>query len=211
MNQLFASGGQNIGTSASAPVLPMNIQGWFPLQMTGLISLLSKGLSRVFSNTTIWKQQFFDIQPSLFCVCVCGYTTIFFLILFLKLYKIVLVLPNIKMNPPQVYMCSPSWTLLPPPSPYHTSGSSQCTSPKHPVSCIWNELSAFFIVHLSHPYITIEKKHSFDCFDICWQNDVFAFNTQPRLIDIPQLGITKPVKEFLSSAHHQQRHSRLKS
>ena len=40
------------------------------------------------------------------------------------------------MNPPQVYMCSPSWTLLPPPSPYHPSGLSQCTSPKHPASCI---------------------------------------------------------------------------
>ena len=53
-----------------------------------------------------------------------------------KLYIIVLVLPNIKMNPPQVYMLSPSWTLLRPPSPYHPSGSSQCTSPKHPVSCI---------------------------------------------------------------------------
>ena len=49
-----------------------------------------------------------------------------------KLYKIVLVLPNIKKNPPQVYMCSPSWTLLPPPSPYHPSGLSQYTSPKHP-------------------------------------------------------------------------------
>ena len=47
-----------------------------------------------------------------------------------KLYIIVLVLPHIKMNPPQVYMCSPSWTLLPPPSPFHPSGSSQCTSPK---------------------------------------------------------------------------------
>ena len=46
-----------------------------------------------------------------------------------KLYNIVLVLPNIEMNPPQVYMCSPSWTPLPPPSPYHPSGSSQCTSP----------------------------------------------------------------------------------
>jgi len=61
----------------------------------------------------------------------------FFIIIFFKfyfifkLYIIVLVLPNIKMNPPQVYMCSPSWTLLPPPSPYHPSGSSQCTSPKH--------------------------------------------------------------------------------
>ena len=62
------------------------------------------------------------------CFCV--------LYFFFKLYKIVLVLPNIKMDLPQVYMCSPSWTLLPPPSPYHPSGSSQCTSPKHPVSCI---------------------------------------------------------------------------
>ena len=53
MSQLFASGGQNIGASASASVLPMNIQSWFPLGLTGLISLLSKGLSRVF--TTIWK------------------------------------------------------------------------------------------------------------------------------------------------------------
>jgi len=53
-----------------------------------------------------------------------------------KLYIIVLVLPNIKMNPPQVYMCSPSRTLLPTPSPYHPSGPSQCTSPKHPASCI---------------------------------------------------------------------------
>ena len=63
----------------------------------------------------------------------------FFFILFyfiFKLYNIVLVLPNIEMNPPQVYLCSPSWTLLPPPSPYHPSGPSQCTSPKHPASCI---------------------------------------------------------------------------
>ena len=64
-------------------------------------------------------------------------TALFFFFNFIfKLYIIVLVLPNIKMNPPQVYMRSPSWTLLPPPSPYHPSGSSQCTSPKHPVSCI---------------------------------------------------------------------------
>ena len=52
------------------------------------------------------------------------------------LYNIVLVLPYIIMNPPRVYMCSLSWTPLPSPSPYHPSGSSQCTSPKHPVSCI---------------------------------------------------------------------------
>ena len=56
---LFTSGGQSIGTSALASVLPMNIQGWFPLGLIGLISLLSKGLSRVFSSTTFWKHQFF--------------------------------------------------------------------------------------------------------------------------------------------------------
>ena len=57
-SQLFTSGGQNIGASASASVLPMNIQGWFLLVLTHLISLLSKGLSRVFSSTTVWKHQF---------------------------------------------------------------------------------------------------------------------------------------------------------
>ena len=65
MNWLFASGGQSFGASASAEVLPMNIQGWFPLGLIGLISLQSKGLSRVFSSTTIQKHQFFSSQPSL--------------------------------------------------------------------------------------------------------------------------------------------------
>ena len=68
----------------------------------------------------------------------------------LKLYIIVLVLPNIKMNPPQVYMCFPSWTLLPPPSPYHPTGSSQCTSPKHPVSCIEPGLATLFLHDILH-------------------------------------------------------------
>ena len=63
MSWLFASGGQSIETSAS--VLPMNIQGWLPLGLTGLISLLSKGLSRVFSSTTVQKHQFFGTQPPL--------------------------------------------------------------------------------------------------------------------------------------------------
>ena len=63
MSQLFASGGQSIGASAS--VLPMNMQDWFPLGLTGLISLQSKGLSRVFSNTTVQKHQFFEAQLSL--------------------------------------------------------------------------------------------------------------------------------------------------
>ena len=63
ISRLFTSGGQCIGASASA--LPMNIQDWFPLGLTGLISLLSKGLSRVFSNTTVQKHQFFSAQLSL--------------------------------------------------------------------------------------------------------------------------------------------------
>ena len=63
--QLFASGGQSTGVSASTSVLPMNTQDWFPLGWTGWISLLSKGLSRVFSNTTVQKQQFFCAQLSL--------------------------------------------------------------------------------------------------------------------------------------------------
>ena len=65
MSQFFASGGQSIGVSASASVLPMNIQELFPLGWTGWISLQSKGLSRVFSNTTVQNHQFFGAQLSL--------------------------------------------------------------------------------------------------------------------------------------------------
>ena len=65
MSYLFTAGGQNIGDSASASVLPMNIPDWFPLGLTGLISLQSKGLSSVFSNNTVQKYQFFGTQPSL--------------------------------------------------------------------------------------------------------------------------------------------------
>ena len=61
VSQFFAWSGQNIGTSASASVLPMHIQEWFPWGLTGLISLLSKGLSKVFSSTTIQKHEFFGI------------------------------------------------------------------------------------------------------------------------------------------------------
>ena len=64
MNQFFTSGGQSIGASASASVLPMNIQDW-SLGWTGWISLQSKGFSRIFSNTTVQKHQFFGTQPSL--------------------------------------------------------------------------------------------------------------------------------------------------
>ena len=65
MSHFFASGGQSIGFSASASVLPVNIQDWFPLGWTGLISLQSKGLSRVFFNTTVQNHQFFSAQLSL--------------------------------------------------------------------------------------------------------------------------------------------------
>ena len=65
MSQLFTSGGQNIGVSASTSVLPVNIQHWFPLGWTDWISLQSKGLSRIFSNTTVQKHQFFSPQLSL--------------------------------------------------------------------------------------------------------------------------------------------------
>ena len=64
MSQLFASGGQSIGVSASASVLPVNFQDWFPLGWTGWISLQSKGLSRVFPNTTVQKHPFFGAQLS---------------------------------------------------------------------------------------------------------------------------------------------------
>ena len=65
MSRLFASGGLSIGVLASTSVLPMNIQDWFPLGWTGWLSLQSQGLSRVFSNTTVQKHQFFSTQLSL--------------------------------------------------------------------------------------------------------------------------------------------------
>ena len=65
VSQFFTSGGQRIGVSHSASILPMNIQDWFPLRWTGWISLQSKGISRVLSNTTVQKHQFFGTQLSL--------------------------------------------------------------------------------------------------------------------------------------------------
>ena len=65
MNQLSTSGGQSTGASAPTSVLPMNVQDWFPLGLTGLISLKSKGLSGVYCSTTVQKHQFFGYQPSL--------------------------------------------------------------------------------------------------------------------------------------------------
>ena len=69
MSQFFASSGQSIEVSASASVLPMNFQDWFPLGWTGFISLQFKGLSRIFSITTVQKHWFFSILPSLWSNC----------------------------------------------------------------------------------------------------------------------------------------------
>ena len=77
---------------------------------------------------------------------------------FILLYNTVLDLPYIDMNQPQVYMSSQSWTPLPPPTPYHLSGSSPCTSAKHPVSCIENRLVIRFLhdsIHVSMPFSQI--------------------------------------------------------
>ena len=78
----------------------------------------------------------------------------FFLLLFFLLYNIILVLPYINMHLPQVYMCSQSWTPLPPPSPYHPSGSSQCTSPKLPVSWIEPGLAIHFLYNIIYIWIS---------------------------------------------------------
>ena len=74
----------------------------------------------------------------------------FFFFFLLLLYNIVLVLPYINMHLPLVYTCSPSWTPLPSPSPYHPSGSSQCTIPKLPVSCIEPGLVIYFLYDIIH-------------------------------------------------------------
>ena len=92
-------------------------------------------------------------------VCVLSTLQSFYFYFFIFLLNnIVLVLPYINMNPPWMYTCSPSWTPLPPPSPYHPSGSSQCTSPKLPVSCMEPGLAIhllYDIIHVLMPFSQI--------------------------------------------------------
>ena len=98
MSQLFASGGQSIGASASASVLPLNIQGWFPLGLTGLVSLQSKGLSRVFSSITLQKHHFFGAwitprsQYKLLKVCIVSCSGLFVQKYFLNTYYVLAIL-----------------------------------------------------------------------------------------------------------------------
>ena len=86
-----------------------------------------------------WNLNGCELSDSVYCL-----KGFLFVCLFVWLYNVVLVLPYIDLNPQWVYMCSPSWTPLPPPSPSHPSGSSQCTSPEHPVSCIKPGLAVRF-------------------------------------------------------------------
>ena len=132
--------------------------GWFPW---AVISLTSNSCTLKDTNLTkrLNKQGPKRRKAVIAFIFFLIFLNLFFKFYFIfKLYKIVLVLPNNKMNLPQVYMCSPSWALLPPPSPYHPSGSSQCTSPKHPVSCIEPGLvtrSIYDIIHISMPFSQI--------------------------------------------------------
>ena len=87
-----------------------------------------------------------------------SYSFFNFYFYFILLYNTVLVLPYIDMNQPRVYMSSQSWTPLPPPTPYHLSGSFLCTSPKHPMSCIKHILEIHFLhdsIHVSMPFSQI--------------------------------------------------------
>ena len=97
------------------------------------------------------------------------------------------------MNPPQVYMCSPSWTLHPPPSPFHPSGSSQCTSPKHPVSCIEPGLATHFIHDIFYSsailfsfllihYILIFKKIYVSLLGLSWFHLHWKIQTWQRFL-----------------------------
>ena len=96
-----------------------------------------------------------NFEVSFFIIAIVKFIFIYFFIL---LYNTVSVLLYIDMNPPWVYMSSQSWTPLPPLSPYHLSESSQCTSPKHPVSCIKPRLEIHFLhdsIHVSMPFSQI--------------------------------------------------------
>jgi len=106
-----------------------------------------------------------------------------------------LVLPYINMHPPQVYTCSPSWTLLPPPSPYHPSGSSQCTSPKHPISCI--EPGLF---HLKFHIIVLTWGHIFKIWVIATTQ-----NKQTRILKER----ANPIVKFISCKVSPKRHEKL--
>ena len=124
------------------------------------------------------------------------------------------------MNPPQVYMCSPSWTLLPPPSPYHPSGSSQCTSPKHPVSCIEPGLAARFLHDILHVSMSFSQIFFLSKFQVCntillglsWWLRGYSIDLRcgrpgfnPWVWKIPWWRIWQPTPVFLPGESHGRR------
>ena len=117
----------------------------------------------------------------------------YFFFFFFKLYIIVLVLPSIKMNPSQVYMCSPSWTLLPPTTPHHPSRSSQRTSPKHPVSCIEPGLASRFIHDILH--VSVPFSQIFPPSPSPTEFDVKRPSRQTHFGEKPMAGLPKGFKE----------------
>jgi len=110
-------------------------QGLFP--WVSSLHQVAKALGVSASVLPMKSQDWFSLEWTGCCCCCC------------LLYNIILVLPYINLNPPCVYTCSQSWTPLPPPSPYHPSASSQCTSPRLPVSCIEPGLVIRFLYDIS--------------------------------------------------------------
>ena len=133
---------------------------WFPFSLFWWLTMFHTSSYTYWSfayllwpKLSIWLYLFSVYRSSLYIL----FIYLFFYFIFL-LYNTVLVLPYISMNLPWVYMSSQSWTPFPPPSPYHLSESSQCTSPKHPVSCIEPRLAIRFLhdsIHVSMPFSQI--------------------------------------------------------
>ena len=176
MSQLFTSAGQNIGVSASTSVLPMNMKDWFSLGWTGWISLKFKGLSRVFSSTTIWKHQFVGAQPSLWSNS-----------------QVATVVKNPPTNAGNVRKSGSIPGLEKYPgvgngNPLHYSclenpmdrGAWQPTV--HRCTKSWTLLKQLSMHACSYPHMTTKKKHSFDYMHLCHKVMSLRFKTLSRFV-----------------------------
>ena len=119
----------------------MFLFNWKLIEMKLIFQLKWNNDKQKKDKTTFLSVWLMSPKGDFFFFKVWNFAFIFLLFIYLFIfleanYNIVLVLPYIDMNPPSLYMCSPSWIPLPPPAPFHPSGSSQCTSPEHPVLCI---------------------------------------------------------------------------
>ena len=169
MSQLFASGGQSIGTSTLTSVLPMNIQDSSPLGWTGLISLQSKGLTRVFSNTTVQKHQFlgaqFSLHPTLTSMDFHGGSIT---------KESACCAGDVGLNPGlgrfpwrRAWQITP--VFLPGESPWTEEHGQLHSMGSRRVSHTWATKNSTRI----HTWQL--EKQSFDCTDLCWQSNVSAF------------------------------------